>query len=239
MSMPYPQQHLAIVPRAVAWGLAVALATGCAVSPPPRRAAAAPPSHIVDASSAESIAPNGSTVPTAPTAPTAPSDAGSGPAPADEPPKTGAITAEPIARASRLAPCRVEIEHTFRHTDDVTWLTRRTPAYKLVRDWGQARWDVRWEVDPIAPIPLTLEQARTLLPDAHIEQYSSGTTWIWAFVGDGNLVYDFDAQGRTTRVNWDPVADSAVYVFHYQYRCGAAHAGARRPGYADDTPAPP
>ena len=155
--------------------------------------------------------------------------------PRRKPPRALRVPAAHVDPFPAHAPRRRTAEH--RSDTGPRALTHRAPARRLVRDWEKARWDVRWDVDPIAPIPLTFEQARTLLPDVHVEQYS-GVTWIWAFVGDGSLAYWFDAQGRTVKVDWDPNADSAVYVFHYQYSCPGAPGDARPPVYADDS-APP
>ena len=149
------------------------------------------------------------------------------------PTATGVIVAQPITPAERLAPCCIELEHRFLGDDDVTWETHRTPVRRMVRDWARERWEVDWDRVPIAPIPLTVQQARTLLPAPHIEQTETAS-WIWAEIDDGSFSYSFDDKGRTIRVDWDPNADSAAYVFHYTYECSPPAPRDQWPAYADD-----
>jgi hypothetical protein len=207
----------------------IALAAACA--PPARPEVETPPPPRAAIAAPAAVTPRPSSGPVEPPAParsfvSEPSSL--------EPPLDGAITAAPIPRSSRLAPCRVELEHTFLGPDDTTWLTRRRPVHRLVREWESTRAEVVWEVAPIAPIALTFEQAQTLLRGARLEEHE-GKKWIWAVVGDGTISYEFDARGRAARADWDPVADSAAYVFHYQYACDP---GARPPAHDDDRRAP-
>ena len=154
------------------------------------------------------------------------------PAPASVTREPAAITTAAIPAADRLAPCEVELELTHLAPDDVTWQTRRLKVRTLVREWEKARREVDFLREKagavIAPIPLTLEQASVMIPDVRIQR-SGGRVLVTATVGESELAYHFDAQGRTDRVDWDPQADSAGYVFFYRYRCAA---GAKRPVYA-------
>lgn len=151
-----------------------------------------------------------------------------------------AIVDAPIARAARLAPCRVELEHKFLGPDDATWITKRTAAFELVRAWGERRAEasrgagIDWESAPIAPIPLTRAQASSLLDGGRANTSVQGHAM--AQIGEDGFDYAFDDSGRTIRVDWDPVADSGVYVFHYQYDCPSAPP--RLPVFADDAAAP-
>jgi hypothetical protein len=194
---------------------------GCSRAEPPSRPTSAPQATMSTAPRAPEE------VSTEPVAPARPGTASPAPAAA------GAIVAQPIAPAERLVPCRIELEHRFLGADDVTWETHRTPVRRMVRDWARERWEVDWDRAPIAPIPLTVQQARTLLPAPHLEQTATAS-WIWAEIDDGSFSYFFDDKGRTVRVDWDPNADSAAYVFHYTYECSPPAPRDQWPAYADD-----
>ena len=123
---------------------------------------------------------------------------------------------------------------------DEAWKTLRTNVRRLVRRWGNETRQVEWDRNPIAPMPLTLAQARANLPGvqafdvprASAPGQRSETAWVTAFVGDGSFVYAFDSSGRTITVHWDPVADSSAYVFRYRYEC--ARGAGDKPFYVDD-----
>lgn len=213
----------AVIPHRASGGIisllvVLSLWIGCSRDASPSPPISAPPAGISAAHRASDE------VRTEPLAPALPPTAPSTPE---------AIVAQPIAPAERLAPCRVELEHRLLGADDVAWETQRTPARRLVRDWARERGTVDWGLAPIAPIPLTVQQARALLPAPHTEQAATAS-WIWADIDDGSFAYFFDDKGRTTRVDWDPNADSAVYIFHYTYECSPSIPRDQWPAYADD-----
>lgn len=115
-------------------------------------------------------------------------------------------------------PCpRVELEHTFRDLDDETWRTVRVPVTRFVplTELDRLRHDVDWTRAPIAPAPLSAAELRAQHPSA--TEGPPGTFHIT--LDDSSASYTFDASGRTVRVDFDPIADSSVYRFHYGYDC--------------------
>jgi hypothetical protein len=156
--------------------------------------------------------------------------------PAPMPPLPRAIAPEPLSRAARLAPCRVVLEHRFASYgphDEVTWTTKRTVVHTLVRDWEDARADIDWEKTPIAPIPLSLEQARALghAQDSEVVRIGDRPSVV-LLLADSSMLYQLDDRGRTVMVDWDPAADPGVYRFHYAYECAGTRVDT--PRWADD-----
>jgi hypothetical protein len=141
-----------------------------------------------------------------------------------------------LSKRERLQPCKVELRHTTYHEVTLLPTTRTTTVRTLVRAWDadpHAR-ETGWST--VAPIPLTVEQARTLLPSPS-ESQAGGQSGekspsLIAFVGDGVLTYRFDARGRTARVGWGPTADSSDYEYHYRYDC--PQPGGPAPAFEDD-----
>jgi hypothetical protein len=109
--------------------------------------------------------------------------------------------------------------HTEYHEETRAATTRTRRVRRLVRHWPADLRDVDWKT--VAPLPLTADQARALLPRIHEYADDSGAVML-ADVGDGTLSYHFDEKGRTVRVGWDPSADSSDFEYRYQYTCSPA-----------------
>jgi hypothetical protein len=165
------------------------------------------------------------------TEPADPTDVTDPPPPADDgaaPTDTAAAEDEhpplapaPIPEGERLSPCSVELELMVRDEEseeEDSWQEHRIAVSRLVRRWEGQRFEVDFQSEPIAPIPLTRDQALAMLPGAEASRIGD-VEWILAQTGESSLSYRFDDQGRTTEVDFDPVADSRVFAFHYSYEC--------------------
>lgn len=139
----------------------------------------------------------------------------------------------PIPLAERLRPCRVDFDHSFLGEDDERWEVTTTPVRGLVWDWEAAGRSADWARAPVAPIPMTLAQARALRESANnvAETTIAGATVVFVHFADSVFAYAFDDRGRSVEVDWDPVADSATYRFRYAYTCDT---GATPPAWRDE-----
>lgn len=142
---------------------------------------------------------------------------------------TSTIAASPISAPERLRPCQVVLRHTTYDERSRSPTTQTLTIRRLVRRWTDDLREGEWH--DVAPIPLTLAQARALLPEP-TELTGQRGVEVLATVGDGQLSYRFDARQRTSVVDWDPVADSSTYEYRYAYECRSA--SGPRPFYADD-----
>ena len=142
---------------------------------------------------------------------------------------TSTIAASPISAPERLRPCQVVLRHTTYDERSRSPTTQTLTIRRLVRRWTDDLREGEWH--DVAPIPLTLAQARALLPEP-TELTGQRGVEVLATVGDGQLSYRFDARRRTSVVDWDPVADSSTYEYRYAYECRSAPGP--RPFYADD-----
>lgn len=141
------------------------------------------------------------------------------------------ITSETIAEPDRLRPCRVELRRTDYDEETRAPSTHRHTVARLVRRWPSELRDEGWRT--VAPIPLTLEQARRLLREP-AEDVVAGRTTMVVMMSDGTLLYAFDGQGRTEQVDWDPAADSSTYTYSYRYRCPSQRGAPRYDVDPDD-----
>lgn len=148
-----------------------------------------------------------------------------------------AIVPEAIPSSQRLDPCLVTLMHTTydRDANRPPTIDRHAVA-RIVRRWlGELR-DSAWR--DVAPLPLTLQQARTMLREPSESQIAGRPGPSIVVRGeDGTLQYHFDATGRTLRVDWDPNADSSSYEYEYRYECASTDT-LRHPRYEDDPAAP-
>lgn len=127
-----------------------------------------------------------------------------------------------------LTPCRVVLHHKYRDVDvsDDTWKSVEVPVHRFSEgDWGALR-EVDWLHDPVAPVPYPFEHLLGLsgaeqieLPVAASNDRDRPVKWIQVLLDDEALTYAFDTRGRPVEIDWDPVADSSVYVFRYAYDC--------------------
>ncbi len=123
-----------------------------------------------------------------------------------------------IPESDRLMPSVVEFELRRLAEDDAGWEAETISVTLLTSVWGDPMRGMGTDFPYMAPVPLTREQALSFLPEA-VETSIAGSLRVMSFIGDGEhtLVYIFDEAGRTIGVDWDPVADSGVYVFRYSY----------------------
>ncbi len=120
--------------------------------------------------------------------------------------------APPIPGEDRLHPDIVVLEYRRMGEDDSTWVSDTVNIPGLTRFWGDGMREYDPLALPCAPAPITREQA--------LELPVLAADWgrcVWLRFGEHDLVYSFDDLGRTVQVEWDPAADSGVYLFDYYY----------------------
>jgi len=123
------------------------------------------------------------------------------------------IVPEPVPEAERLHPSWVELEYRYWWPDEAYWEEETHPVAFLSAEYGDAMRG--WDGELLAPVPLTWEQA-LLVPGAAVGELE-GARWILVLLEDCAFTYYFDGEGRTARVEMDPVADSGSYTFTYGY----------------------
>lgn len=112
----------------------------------------------------------------------------------------------------RLHPGRVELAHTHLGDDDSTWVTDVVEIGEMTRFWGDLMRGIGSYSPLLAPGPMTREQLLSSLPDP----MEVGESVLY-LSGEHSFGFSFDSLGRIIRIDWDPVADSGIYRFHYSY----------------------
>jgi hypothetical protein len=143
------------------------------------------------------------------------------------------ILAQPVPEEERLQPESVVLEYRYWWQDEQYWEEAVYPVRFLSAEYGEEMLYPAEDGTVHAPVPLTWEQAQSLVPGAAVGEIE-GARWVLVLLDDCSFAYYFDGEGRTGRVVMDPVADSGVYTFTYNYEEPVDPRGWIRPTWVID-----